>query len=51
MKKILGITLLAVFSLGTLSSCGARKNNCDCPKNVNDKYKAPKAHKRNIFSR
>lgn len=49
MKKIIGIGLLAIFSMGTLASCKSRKSNCDCPKNVNEKYKAPKSHKRNIY--
>jgi hypothetical protein len=53
MKNKILIILLSLFATGAiLSSCGSRKNSCDCPKNVTDKRnKAPKAHKNNIYKK
>lgn len=51
MKKF--IVLLASLSLLIgFSSCGSsKKGSCDCPKNLHEKSKPPKAYKSNIYRR
>lgn len=49
MKRIVIVVISALLMLG-FNSCGSsKKSSCDCPKNLHEKSKPPKAHKSNIY--